>query len=64
MTGAMECNVQQKKTKTLNLGLEKRIGTLKFFETQISAKFGKFCGIDDHQILGLNLEPKMGLVLE
>ncbi len=62
MRGTMECNVQQKKTKTLRL--EKRIGALNFFETQTSARFGKFCGIDDHQISGLNLDPKMGQVLK
>jgi hypothetical protein len=54
------CN--KKKTKTLRL--EKRIGALKFFETQTSARFGKFCGIEDHQIPGLNLDPKIGQVLE
>jgi len=62
MRGTTECNVQLKKTKTLRL--EKRIRTLNFFETQTSARFGKFCGIDDHQIPRLNLDPKMGQVLE
>jgi hypothetical protein len=59
----MECDVPQKYAKPETLGLRKRFEILKFQKTFAGARSLKFYGIDDHLVLGLNLDLREGWVL-